>query len=63
MGFQDEEISEFYELIEGTETENPLSDGAFYLYIMLDSDVLEHYRSIYTIWDLLGDVGGLHSLL
>ena len=29
------------------------------LYIKLSSDVVVHNRSIYTILDLLGDIGGL----
>ena len=27
------------------------------------NEIIEHSRSIYTIWDLLGDVGGLFDML
>ena len=30
---------------------------------MLSPDTKEHARSIYTIWDLLGDIGGLFDML
>ena len=29
------------------------------IYLKLDSDIVIHNRSIYTILDLLGDIGGL----
>ena len=33
------------------------------LVITLDLDVIEQVRSIYTIWDVLGDIGGLVEML
>ena len=33
------------------------------LIITLDQDAIEQVRSIYTIWDALGDIGGLVEML
>ena len=29
----------------------------------MDTDIVEYRRSIYTVWDFLGDVGGLYDML
>ena len=45
-----------------TEVDSPINDF-FQLRIYLSADLNEIKRSIYTIWDLLGDVGGLLEML
>ena len=30
--------------------------------LLLDSDTYEHKRSIYTFWDMFGDIGGLKEI-
>ena len=39
------------------------TEDKYWLSIMLDPDIVEHQRSIYTIWDALGDIGGLFDML
>ena len=29
----------------------------------MDSDIVLHSRSIYSVWDFLGDIGGLFDML
>ena len=61
LGIAGGEVIEFYEYIDKYEfTRNK---NEFVLSVSLDNDVVEHYRSIYTFWDLLGDVGGLIDML
>ena len=63
LGFQ-EVIYEFYmpkigETIESIDNFGALFQGA----IVLDHSITHHKRSIYTVWDFLGDVGGLFDML
>ena len=37
--------------------------GEFWFELYLDPDVKEYKRSIYTIWDVLGNIGGLFDML
>ena len=44
--------------------DDSLNEGIVYnLYFVMSSDIIYEERSIYTFWDLLGDVGGLFGSL
>ena len=61
LGFHEKGYT-FYELTKGQTIDNSVPD--FYqLYFMLSPDINMHSRSIYTFWDLLGDIGGLFDIL
>ena len=47
----------------GEEFEEDYLDELIGLVITLDHDAIEEKRSIYTIWDVLGDIGGLIDML
>ena len=47
----------------GEEFEEEYFDELIGLVITLDHDAIEEKRSIYTIWDVLGDIGGLIDML
>ena len=47
----------------GEEIEENYLDELIGLVITLDHDAIEEKRSIYTIWDVLGDIGGLIDML
>ena len=51
----------FYDVEDHLNTK--IEERALKLLIMASNDVKENSRSIYTIWDLLGDVGGLYDML
>ena len=54
---------EYFELTE-TNTFPSMFEGSLLQYqIMMHPDVIKHTRSIYTILDFLGDVGGLSDAL
>ena len=63
LGFREGNEYEFFELMDRESQQNYYLDGAYYLYLQLKSDILVHKRSIYTFWELLGDVGGLLEIL
>ena len=33
------------------------------MYFSMSLDIIEHSRSVYSVWDLLGDIGGLFDML
>ena len=51
----------FYDLIVHSEIQT--ETGPFVLGIRQDFSIVEHARTIYTVWDLLGDIGGLFDML
>ena len=63
LGFGDADQYKFYELVTYAEGTHDEGDGAYMISISLDDDILEHKRSIYTLWDMLGDIGGLFDML
>ena len=38
-------------------------DSLFTLFYQMSLDRVQHTRSIYSVWDFLGDVGGLFDML
>ena len=60
FGFFEEEYN-FFELSLGPSREIGLD--YYQVYFMLSPEVRVHTRSIYTIWDLLGDIGGLLDMM
>ena len=52
---------DYFKAIE--DEEDSQTDLLNQLTITLDLDSTEHVRSIYTIWDALGDIGGLIDML
>ena len=56
------EYLKFYQSFEDVYEES-FSGTLLDLVITLDMDAIEHVRSIYTIWDVLGDTGGLVEML
>ena len=63
LGFDSGEEYQFYELVDNPEGSHNEGDGAYMISIALDGDIIEHKRSIYTLWDMLGDVGGLFDMM
>ena len=63
LGFKTHEDSfvSYYQAEESTFTQN---EGIILTaYVNLEEDALDISRQIYTVWDVLGDVGGLADML
>ena len=55
---------EFYQLIDGVVANDGFKMDSFGAFsFMMNQDTKQHNRSVYSILDFLGDVGGLSSIL
>ena len=56
---------EYFKYTEGFEEELLENSSGILneLYITLNRNAIEQVRSVYTIWDVLGDIGGLIDML
>ena len=55
--------SDFYTVDYKAEAFTEFEEGIFSLAVVMSKDVVWHNRSIYTLLELLGDIGGLSDAL
>ena len=64
LGFNEVEYT-YYSINKNSEHIQPLNNFGILLNLSFGMDMssMYHYRSVFTFWDFLGDVGGLNDML
>ena len=49
--------------LEDNYTTNNIEDDPYQMFFELNKDKVKHTRTVYSLWDVLSDIGGLFEIL